>query len=305
MGEEQMQEWEDHPCSDVGVDNGEDMRDNTFMLMGQAPNGWNEESYRVANQVVSWARQHQDDLEDDAVSGGRGTCPSPLAVHMLNRGINPFDEFPSGNPTFEEHGGGEETSSGEPGLVYDDDGQPMELTFGVSTLHESIQDGFNQYGVRKNYQDDELVSVDAVYEAMEPGEPEDRNGVRITEEFLKRVASKDYSDRPPHLMDHRRDTLSHIGFVQDVWFSEKRGKLMVKARTYNTGADTHDEIVKRLTHEPPALSDGSLGFGQSYEAIENEDGERELVDGKIQEFSTTPFPGGYDEGGLRVAGQAD
>lgn len=205
----------------------------------------------------------------------------------------------------EEFSGEDEDESPEPGLVYSDSGDPLELSFGATTLHEPVTDGFNEYGIKKNFEDGELVSVDAVYEAMEPGPPKDRNGVRITESFLRNVASKDYSDRPPHLMDHRTDTLSHIGFVEDVWFNDDRGKLMVQARTYNTGADTHDEIVKRLTHEPPAITDGSLGFGQSYEAVENEDDERELVDGKIQEFSTTPFPGGYDEGGLRVAGQAD
>lgn len=167
---------------------------------------------------------------------------------------------------------------------------------------EALADGFNQYGVRKNFDEDEnLRSVDVNYEAMEPGEPEDRNGVRITEDFLREVASKEYNGEEPAMMDHTRKTLAKIGNVQDVWFSEEAGKLMVQSRIPNTGAQTHDEMIKRFTYEPPTVTNGSIGFGDSYEAIRNEDGEPELVDGRLQEFSTTPFPGGYDEGGLRAA----
>jgi hypothetical protein len=86
-----------------------------------------------------------------------------------------------------------------------------------------------------------------------------------------------------------------------VWFDQTREKLNLMTRTYNTGAQTHDEIISRLTNDPPVLTDGSLGFGKHYEATKNEDGEIELIDGKIREFSTTPFPGGYDQGGLRAA----
>jgi hypothetical protein len=166
----------------------------------------------------------------------------------------------------------------------------------------ALADGFNQYGVRENYDEDEnLRSIDVNYEAMEPGEPESRNGVRITTDFLRKVGSKEYSGDEPALMDHKRETLSKIGSIRDVWFSDEAGKLMVQARIPNTGARTHDEIIKRFTYDPPTVTNGSVGFGDSYTAIRNDDGEPELVDATLQEFSTTPFPGGYDEGGLRAA----
>jgi len=103
-------------------------------------------------------------------------------------------------------------------------------------------------------------------------------------------------------MDHSEDTLSQIGFVKDVWFDETKDKLMLLARAYNTGSTIHNEIVNRLTHEPPATPDGSVGLNESYKAIRNDDDEVEIVDARIEEFSTTPFPGGYDEGGLRASG---
>lgn len=180
-----------------------------------------------------------------------------------------------------------------------------ELSFSASFGNpdpDALADGFNEYGVRKNLNEDgELRSVDVNYEAMQPGEPENRNGVRITEEFLREVASKDYSGSQPFMMDHERKTLSKGGDVRDVWFSEEAGKLMVQSRIPNTGSRTHDELIKRFTFEPPTVTNGSIGFGDSYEAIRNDDGEPELVDGTLQEFSTTPFPAGYDEGGLRAA----
>lgn len=166
----------------------------------------------------------------------------------------------------------------------------------------ALEDGFNQFGVRENRDEQgELRSVDVNYEAMEPGDPERRNGVRITEEFLRNVGSKDYSGSEPFMLDHERSTLSKAGHVRKVWFSEEAGKLMVQSRIPNTGATTHSELIKRFTYEPPTVTNGSVGFGDSYEAVRNDDGEPELVDGTLQEFSTTPFPGGYDDGGLRAA----
>lgn len=180
-----------------------------------------------------------------------------------------------------------------------------ELSFSASFGNpdpEAIADGFNQFGVRENVDEEgKLRSVDVNYEAMEPGEPESRNGVRITEDFLREVASKDYSGDEPFMMDHTRKTLSKAGHVRDVWFSDEAGKLMVQARIPNTGARTHEELIKRFTYEPPTVTNGSIGFGDSYEAVRNENGEPELADAKLQEFSTTPFPGGYDDGGLRAA----
>lgn len=166
----------------------------------------------------------------------------------------------------------------------------------------ALAEGFNQYGVRENLDDEgNLRSVDVNYEAMEPGEPDNRNGVRITEEFLRNVGEKEYTGSEPFMLDHNKKTLSKAGHVRKVWFSEDAGKLMVQSRIPNTGAQTHDELIKRFTYEPPTVTNGSVGFGDSYTAIRNDDGEPQLQDGRLREFSTTPFPAGYEEGGLRAS----
>ncbi|MFB6188195.1 MAG: hypothetical protein ABEI86_15205 [Halobacteriaceae archaeon] len=166
-------------------------------------------------------------------------------------------------------------------------------------------EGFNEYGVRENRdENDDLRSVDVVYEAMEPGDPDDRNGVRITEEFLREVASKDYTGQEPYMLGHSDQPLDEVGKIRKVWFSEEVGKLMLMNRVFNTGAPTHEEVVKRLTYDPPTMTDGSVGLGNQYEAVINERGEPELVDGTIREFSTVPFPGGYDNGGLGLPNAA-
>lgn len=190
-----------------------------------------------------------------------------------------------------------------------------DLVFGASVPDTSSLDfdseefqahagtGFNQFGVRTN-RDDEgtITSVDVVYEAMEPGPPERRNGVRITESFLREVAGKDYTQEPPHLLDHRsRETFADIGTVKEVWFSEVAQKLALMVNVPNTGGRTHEEAIARYTHEPPAIRNGSVGFGRQYTAQVNDDGEPELVDGKLREFSTVNFPGGYDSGGVAAA----
>lgn len=198
-----------------------------------------------------------------------------------------------------------EFSTTDDGLVYDDDGDPVELSFTAdfgTPDPQALREGFNEFGVRENRtDDDDLESIDVIFEAMEPGPPKDRKGVRITKDFLRKVADKNYDDKPPALMDHRKETLSKIGHVEKVWFSEKTGKLMVMDRIFNTGAQSHDEIIKRFTHDPPTITNGSVGFGRDYTVEQNQNDEPELVDGRVREFSTTPFPGGYDNGGLRAA----
>lgn len=52
---------------------------------------------------------------EDPESGGPGTCPSRWAVNLLNRGHNPFDTFPSGNPQF--------SREEEPATNFDDPAQ--------------------------------------------------------------------------------------------------------------------------------------------------------------------------------------
>lgn len=179
-----------------------------------------------------------------------------------------------------------------------------EIDFTHSEFTERVGDGFSEHGVRENTDDDGSVeSVDVIFEAMEPGPPERRNGVRITEEFLEKVADKDYNPNPPHLKDHDdKDTFARIGEVRDAWFSDQLEKLLLMTRTPNIeGSSNHQEAVARYTHEPPAIRDGSLGFGNDYEAVMNDNDEPEMRDGKFREFSTTNFPGGYDEGGVNTA----
>lgn len=189
-------------------------------------------------------------------------------------------------------------------LVFSASTPDGDIDFTHDEFQERVGVGFNEHGVRKNFDgNDDLESVDVVFEAMEPGPPERRNGVRITEEFLDKVAGKDYSPNPPHLKDHNdKDTFSNIGEVRDAWFSDRLNKLMLMTRTPNIeGSRNHQEAVARYTHNPPAIRDGSLGFGQNYEAVMNDDGEPEMKDGKFREFSTVNFPGGYDEGGVNTA----
>jgi len=178
------------------------------------------------------------------------------------------------------------------------------LDFTHNEFTDRLGAGFNNYGIRENYDNSgNLESVDAIFGAMEPGPPEDRNGVRITDEFLNIVAEKEYNRNPPHLKDHdSQDTFARIGEVKDAWFSDRLNKLMLMTRTPNIeGSRNHQEAVARYTHDPPEIREGSLGFGKQYTAKRNDDGEPEMVDGKFREFSTTNFPGGYDEGGINAA----
>jgi len=178
-----------------------------------------------------------------------------------------------------------------------------DLDFDSEEFQRHAGTGFNKYGVRENFDESgDIDSVDVVFEAMEPGPPDRRNGVRITESFLKNVGKKNYGNQPPHLLDHKaQESFANIGHVREVWFSEQAGKLALMVRVPNTGAPTHDEAIARYSNEPPALRNGSVGFGNNYEAVRNDDGEPELVDGTMREFSTVNFPGGYDEGGVAAA----
>lgn len=179
-----------------------------------------------------------------------------------------------------------------------------DINFEHSEFTERLGTGFNEHGVRENTDEEgNLESVDVIFEAMEPGPPERRNGVRITDDFLDKVASKEYNPNPPHLKDHNdKDTFARIGEVRDAWFSDRLGKLMLMTRTPNIeGSRNHSEAIARYTHNPPEIRDGSLGFGNNYEAVMNDEGEPEMWDGKFREFSTVNFPGGYDEGGVNTA----
>jgi hypothetical protein len=104
MTEEEMDMWEDHPCSDKGVDDGEDMRDNFYMLSGQPMEGWGQEEMAIANSAIDFMVTETEKDPDDPKSGGPGSCPSRWTVNLLNRGHNPLDDFPSGNPQFADQG---------------------------------------------------------------------------------------------------------------------------------------------------------------------------------------------------------
>ena len=292
MTASKLEQWADHPCSNEGSQNPQQVRERNMRLLEKDKSDWTQKDIDDANRTISFINRmsSNENKPEDPRGGNVGTCPSEWAISLLNWAYNPFDSLPGGDPD-----GGQENSV--------EDLSDSAISFAASATKPNRPDlsGFNEYGVRKNTNEDgELVSVDAVYEAMEPGEPKERNGVRITKEFLKRVASKDYSDSPPYLMDHDRSTLSQVGFVRDVWYSDRKEKLMVMARAYNVDSDIHDEIISRLTFEPPTIPDGSVGFGDSFDYERNDAGEVVLTDGQIQEFSTTPFPGGYDNGGLDV-----
>jgi hypothetical protein len=286
-----LDSWSDHPCANEASQDPQAVRERNMMLLETDKSDWTQKHIDAANRTISFISRMRGQRPDSPKEGGPGTCPSEWAISLLNWAYNPFDGMPGGDPD-----GEQENSTAE-------DLDDSAIAFAASQIRPQRPDlsGFNEYGVRENTNDEgELMSVDAVYEAMEPGEPEDRNGVRITKQFLKNVAEKDYSDSPPYLMDHDRSTLSQVGFVKDVWYSTAKEKLMVMARAYNVGSDIHDEVVSRLTFEPPTIPDGSVGFGDSFDYERNDSGEVVLTDGRIQEFSTTPFPGGYDSGGLDV-----
>jgi hypothetical protein len=178
-----------------------------------------------------------------------------------------------------------------------------EVDFSHEEFQARVGTGFNEHGVRENRENGDLQSVDVIFKAMEPGPPERRNGVRITGDFLGKVAAKDYDPNPPHLKDHdAENTFARIGEVKDAWFSDRLDNLMLMVRTPNVeGSQNHQEAIARYTHDPPEIRDGSLGFGRNYEAAINDDGEPEMQDGKFREFSTVNFPGGYDEGGVATA----
>jgi hypothetical protein len=292
MTASQLERWGEHPCSDEGSKDPQAVRDRNMRLLEKDKSEWTQKDIDDGKRTVSFISRmsSSENKPENPKSGNTGTCPSEWAISLLNWAYNPFDGMPDGDPQ------GTQENSQDLNL------QDSAITFAASAIRPDRPDlsGFNEYGVRQNTEDGKLVSVDAVYEAMEPGEPENRNGVRITKDFLKNVANKDYSDSPPFMMDHDRSTLSQVGFVKDVWYDDTKEKLMVMARAYNVGSDIHDEVIKRLTFEPPTIPDGSLGFGDSYDYKENESGEIVLTDARIQEFSTTPFPAGYENGGLGV-----
>lgn len=155
-----------------------------------------------------------------------------------------------------------------------------------------LGDGFNKFGVREN--DD--GSLDVRFNAMEPGE---RKGVEITPEFLENVVSHDYN-RIPLQLDHSDSQRANAGFV-DPGSLQYDDILQMQTHIPNTGSSIRDDIIADFTHEPPQITDISVAYDPrtvEIEIPENRGDAPRFVDGRIREFSLTPFPGGYDNGGL-------
>jgi hypothetical protein len=196
--------------------------------------------------------------------------------------------------------------------------ESVEFGFSVTfdTVGEALRskldlNGYNEHGV-KEYDDG---SIDVVYRAMEPGT---RNGLEITADFLQTTVGYQYGSLP-FQMDHSLSQHDNVGSIGELWFRD--GALGLRGHIPNTGSSTRSDVIDDFTHDPPAITDGSISFDnrtveydlpEGYESIEqwfwfgdHENEHPELVDAKVQEFSLTPFPGGYDteSGGLSPAFQ--
>ena len=161
---------------------------------------------------------------------------------------------------------------------------------------EALTEGFNRYGVREN--DD--GSLDVRFDAMEPGV---RRGIEITPEFLRRTVRKDY-DRIPLQLDHSDSQRANVGYIDPGNIQFNSGVLQVQAHIPNTGSEVRNDVIADFKHEPPQITDISVSFAK--DSVEIEGGKSrsstpEFVDGRYREFSLTPFPAGYDDGGLTPA----
>lgn len=181
-------------------------------------------------------------------------------------------------------------------ITLDDSGDPgtfgMNLEFNALPT-EALSDGFNRHGVREN--DD--GSIDVRFSAMEPGE---RRGVNITSDFLQRVTSHEYSGNIPMQMDHSKSQRMNVGYVNPSKTSFD-DTLQIQAHIPNTGSSIRDDIIADFTHDPPQITDISVAFDPRTIEVEPPSSRGELpefVDARFREFSLTPFPGGYDDGGL-------
>lgn len=187
------------------------------------------------------------------------------------------------------------TDSDDPSTTF---GMNIEFSTPNSVL-DGVGDGFNEYGVREL----EDGSIDVIFAAMEPGLRHEGTPfeVEITPEFLQAVASKQYPDRIPLQFDHSQSQQANVGWVygQRVKFAD--GYLKVMAHVPATGSRIREDTIADFTHDPPAISDGSIGLDPRTVEVAgtSKRGEpAEFVDARLQEFSLTPFPAGYDDGGL-------
>lgn len=176
-------------------------------------------------------------------------------------------------------------------------GEEIDGRFGINTEFSVLSspqlgDGFNEYGVRVN----EDGSVDARFSAMEPGE---RRGVKITPSFLDNVTSHDY-ERLPVQLDHSQSQRANVGYL-DPEHLRFRDSMQVQVHIPNTGSSIRDDVIADFTHEPPQIQDISIGLNPRTVEVEPPESRGEppkFVDGRLRELSLTPFPAGYDNGGL-------
>lgn len=173
----------------------------------------------------------------------------------------------------------------------------LEFSASVGSIPADFSDsGFNKYGVRENLNDEgELQSIDVIYRAMEPGV---RKNIRITPEFLQKVTDN-YSGPIPFQFDHSPSQRANVGTIQRAFSSDA---LYLIGNIPNTGSQIRSDTIADFRHDPPAITDGSVGFGRDYEVAYDDDAdEYAFVDATLREFSLTPFPAGYDAGGLSPA----
>ncbi|MFC7191861.1 hypothetical protein ACFQL7_20900 [Halocatena marina] len=176
----------------------------------------------------------------------------------------------------------------------------VNVNFATNSISDELtDDGFNEYGVREK--DD--GSVDVIFAAMEPGLRHEGTPfeVEITSQFLRKVASKDYNYRLPMQFSHKKDQRANVGWLKEnkIKFSNDRLRLM--GHIPNTGSQVRSDVISDFTHDPPAIQDGSVGFDPRSLKVEHSRNRKDpakFTDAKLMEFSLTPFPAGYDNGGL-------
>lgn len=174
----------------------------------------------------------------------------------------------------------------DPGTQYG-----MNLTYSALPT-EALGDGFNRHGVREN----EDGSIDVRFNAMEPGI---RRGIEVSDDFLANVTRHDYSNIPLQL-DHSDSQRANVGYIETEKLQFGGEFLQVQAHIPDTGSSLRDDIISDFTHDPPQITDISVGFNPKTVEVEKTRGDDppKFVDGRIREFSLTPFPAGYNNGGL-------
>lgn len=161
-----------------------------------------------------------------------------------------------------------------------------------------LEDGFDEFGIRKNQREDgSLESIDVRFRAMEPGI---RKEIEVDGDFLSGVAAG-FSEPLPAMLDHDHDQLSQVGWVNRVLYTDALG---LEVNIPNTGSSVKSDVISDFTHDVPQIQHGSVGFDPAtieFAESEDESALARFASADLIEFSFTPFPAGYDEGGLSPA----